>query len=82
VSANANTTPFPSSASGPGIVIKLSDLDAGLIKGFNSVFVNRLYRLARFFVTFFEALRRVFFAAFLALPFPAPWPAKRLPPCS
>jgi hypothetical protein len=37
VSANANTTPFPSSLSGPGIVKKLSDLDAGLIKGFNSV---------------------------------------------
>src|SRR4029453_5708027 len=37
VSANTNPTPFPSSASGPGIVKKLSDLDAGLIKGFNSV---------------------------------------------
>src|SRR5207253_2241645 len=32
VSANANTTPLPSSAWGPGIVKKLSDLDAGLLK--------------------------------------------------
>ena len=31
-------------------------------------FVNRLYRLARFFVTFLAAFRTVFFAAFLALP--------------
>jgi hypothetical protein len=37
VFANANTTPFPSDSLGPGIVKKLSDLDARLIKGFNSV---------------------------------------------
>src|SRR5258705_11534750 len=37
VSANANTTPFPLGFPGPGIVKKLSDLDTGLIKGFNLV---------------------------------------------
>jgi hypothetical protein len=36
VSTNANTTPFPL-INGARHRLKLSDLDAGLIKGFNSV---------------------------------------------
>src|SRR5207248_11060982 len=37
VSANANTTPSPHAHLGPGVVIKLSDLDAALINGWNGL---------------------------------------------